>query len=149
MENRPANTKNVLFRDASPPTLRNHAYKEHLRANDSYETKIDTNTTNIYPEWWKALTELDIKPTKLTSKVTQHIPPKPSIKNERKQWVEPYVWHKDTPEEIQVSHQPKQKLPNQVHFSPKTSEKSAEANFDSIDSSNEARVHFSDKKYSG
>lgn len=140
VENHPASTRNFLFRQVSPPSLRNHNYKEFLQAEDNYTTEKSQKTTGIYPEWWKALTELDVKPVKLTSKVTQHVIPKSLLKPEKKKSIEPYVWHNDI-EEVA-------KKVSQVRFEPKTSEKSAEANFDSLDSA-EAKVRFSDKKYAG
>lgn len=147
-QTKPNNTKNILFRNVSPPTLRDHNYKEILKSNDLYDIK-EPNASNIYPEWWVALTELDVKPSKLTNKVTQHIPPKPALKYDRKQWPEPYTWQKDTETDFKPPNL-KRNTRAQLKFSPKTSEKSAEANFESIDSAvPEARVHFSDKKYSG
>ena len=97
------------------------------------------NVQTIYPEWWLALSELHVKPTKLPEKVTSFIPPLPKHPVERKQWVEPYVWHQDS------AKPPAKKI---IKFSPRTSEKSAEANFESLDSS-QGRVRFSDKNYSG
>ena len=148
VENHPGNTRNLLFRETSPQNLRGHNYKEFLRADDtSSRPKTDAG---IYPEWWKALTELDVKPTRVTAKVTQHVPPKPSLKPERKEWVEPNKWYKDIAEEAPPP-MPRKTSGNQVKFSPRTSDKSAEANFESIDSSKgeNGKVTFSDKKYAG
>ena len=43
------------------------------------------NVQTIYPEWWLALSELHVKPTKLPEKVTSFIPPLPKHPVERKQ----------------------------------------------------------------
>lgn len=149
-EIKPANSRNYLFRDVSPQSLRGHHYKEYLTEWNNEYTQYNErqNPAGIYPQWWMALTELDIKPEKQTAKVTQIKYPK----TERKVWVEAPGCPEEEEERIEEPRTivPKQRLPQSVKFMPKTSEKAAEANIPSIESSgNEARVHFSDKKYAG
>lgn len=145
-EVKPGNSRNYLFRQVSPPSLRGHNYKEYLTEWNPMNN-AEKNPEGIYPQWWMALTELDVKPEKQTAKVTQMKYPK----TERKVWVEgpAFVEENDGVEDPRVL-VPRQRPPQSVKFQPKTSEKAAEANLSSVESSgNEARVHFSDKKYAG
>ena len=139
------NSRNFLFRDASPPNFRGHNYKEYITSWAGATTPDSGN--GIYPDWWMALTELDVKPDKISQKITQSKIKFP-IKTERKVWVD-----SDRYSEAEEVEEPKTLIPRtkpqpSVKFVPKTSEKSAEANFSSVESSgNEARVHFIDKQH--
>ena len=134
-----------MFRDASPPNFRGHNYKEYITSWGGAATPNSGN--GIYPDWWMALTELDVKPEKISQKITQSKIKFP-VKTERKVWV-------DSDRHIQTEEveEPKTLIPRtkpqpSVKFVPKTNEKSAEANFSSVESSgNEARVHFIDKQH--
>ncbi|CAG9333638.1 unnamed protein product [Blepharisma stoltei] len=76
-ENKPAQTKNVLFRDTSPPALRNHKFVEVLKENDDFNWKWKGNDIEraIYPEWWTAQCQMDVKNPETTVKITQRKPP--------------------------------------------------------------------------
>ena len=143
-ENKP-NSRNFLFRDTSPPNFRGHNYKEYITTWDRANTPNSAN--GIYPGWWLALTELDVKPQKISQKITQSDIKFPN-KTERKVWAD--SGRKIEPDKVE---EPKILIPRtkpqpSIKFVPKTSEKSAEANFSSVESSgNEARVHFLDKQH--
>jgi hypothetical protein len=142
-ENKP-NSRNFLFRDSSPPCLRGHHYKEYLT---TCQGPASDSTNTIYPDWWLALTELDVKPQKISQKITQSKIKIPS-KTERKVWLDAPA----CPEEEEVE-EPRMIIPRQrpqpvLKGNTKTCEKSAGADLPSVESSgNEARVHFNDKKY--
>ncbi|OMJ82413.1 hypothetical protein SteCoe_16888 [Stentor coeruleus] len=140
------------FAEISP--LREKTYKEFITPSDIVQSAThrpnEEDNIVIYPEWWKALSELDVKPARLTAKVTQHVPPKPTLKQERRQWPEYQQEPKTIIEEQVRTLPPRQKPQPTVKFSPKTSEKSIEAQLESAESlNNEAKVHFNHKKYSG
>lgn len=151
----PSVSNKYLFKQTSPQPLREHNYKEFITANDIVQSATlrqnEEDNAVIYPEWWKALSELDVKPARLTAKVTQHVPPKPTLKQERRQWPEYQQEPKPIIEEQVRTLPPRQKPQPTVKFSPKTSEKSIEAQLESAESlpNEAARVHFNHKKYSG
>ena len=66
---------NLPVQDYSSLIPHTNEYTEIITVNNMLEADKNLSQPNIYPQWWLALTELDVKPEKVSTKITQFVPP--------------------------------------------------------------------------